>query len=154
MYSRFPDPKGKPERPIRVPDHYSGCAFSENRDRPVYPPPSAPPKIEKESPPPVRQIPPPVKISPNGDAGFGGGGTPLPKPPAPCRPTETSAPAEPLRRTPGGIVGIGGIGRAFPFTRGLDFDELLLLGLILLLSQSDPADQDLILFLTLLLFCG
>lgn len=147
MYSRFPDPKAKPEHQIRVPDHYSGCAFSESRDRPVYPPPASVPPQAPPPTQPARPYPPPVKISPNGDAGFGSDRTPPPKPPEPCR-AGTPAPAESLR----GLL--GGIGSAFPFTHGLGFDELLLLGLILLLAQSDLADQNLILFLALLLFCG
>ena len=48
----------------------------------------------------------------------------------------------------------GQLGHAFPFSHGLGFDELLLLGLILLIAQSDTESSDVVLWLVLLLFCG
>ena len=47
----------------------------------------------------------------------------------------------------------GSLGSAFPFSHGLGFEELLIIGLILLISQSDT-DDDVILLLALLLFVG
>ncbi|MBQ2734229.1 MAG: hypothetical protein IJF33_00200, partial [Clostridia bacterium] len=42
---------------------------------------------------------------------------------------------------------------SFPLSHGIGFDELLIIGLILLLSRNGQ-DNDLILWLVLLLFCG
>ena len=41
----------------------------------------------------------------------------------------------------------------FPFGHGLGFEELFLLGLILVLAKEE-ADEQMILFLIILLFCG
>jgi hypothetical protein len=47
----------------------------------------------------------------------------------------------------------GKVGNTFPFAHGFGFDELLILGLILLLAHNDH-DPDILLLLGLLLFCG
>jgi hypothetical protein len=55
-----------------------------------------------------------------------------------------------------GIAPIGlpaALGKKFPFSHGIGSDELILLGLIFLLSQNEH-ETDLPLWLTLLLFSG
>ena len=126
MYSRFSDASG---RSIRVPEHYSGVAFSERPPRPPEPlpkkrlpevatpsPPKEPPQAKEPPPPPVPHL--------------------LPPPPPP---------REPSQKPPFGL--------SVPFLRGIGFEELLLLGLILLLAQSEE-DPSTVLWLALLLFCG
>ena len=117
MYSR----STKKSDPVKIPEHYSGCAFSQSAQETPKPlpslgvaKPSAPPPREAESPPLHDEKP---HESP-------------------------SPPALPV---------LGALGGAF--RRGIGFEELLLLGLILLLSQTD-ADSHLSLMLGLLLFCG
>lgn len=108
MYSRFPRDR---ERPIQLPEHYSGCAFSE----PPQPDPA----------PPVPSAPPPPQV----------GETP-PKSESPPHREVASLFSKPLAL----------------FSDGLQFEELLLIGLIILLSRSEQ-DSDVILWLALLLFC-
>ena len=104
MYSRFPRSS---DHPIRLPDHYSGCAFSET-----------------ESP---HADPPPPHTQPSHEP-----------------PTPTSC-------IKGEITSI--FGRSFNlFSGGLQFEELLLIGLIILLARSEQ-ESDVILWLALLLFC-
>lgn len=145
MYSRA---SNRSQEPIQIPEHYSGCAFSTAgaaKPLPQKEPPSAPVrypeatkptpiKIPKEDPPPMEEqkkpSPPPL---------------PIPLPP----PKSHSAP-----HTPQPIQGLlGAVGSAFPFSHGLGFEELLLLGLILLLGRTSQ-DSDVVLWLALLLFCG
>ena len=104
MYSRFPKPS---DRPIRLPEHYSGCAFSEAEPNPHAPPPPSPcPKKEREDSPSCMK---------------------------------------------GEITSV--FGRSLNlFSGGLQFEELLLIGLILLLARSEQ-ESDVILWLALLLFC-
>ena len=107
MYSRFPRHS---ERPLQIPEHYSGCAFSESE---------------------------PIKPSP-----------PEPPPPTPHDDAPTEAPPPKPRLELPSLFGnsmslLGG---------GLNFEELLLIGLILLLARSEQ-DSDVILWLALLLFC-
>ena len=61
-------------------------------------------------------------------------------------------PKTPMTPKPVGTL-FGSIGSAFPFSHGIGFDELLIIGLILLLARSGQ-DSDMILWLALLLFCG
>ena len=123
MYSRS---QHRPPRPIQVPEHYSGCAFS---DRPPH----------EDAPVREKKLTPPSEVNPS-----------LPDwDHAQSSQKNSSAPAalQPFQ----GLL--GHIGSAFPFSHGLGFDELLLLGLILLLARND-GDSDIIPFLALLLFCG
>lgn len=108
MYSRFPK---NSDRPIRLPEHYSGCAFTECE--------------EKETPPPL-----PISQ----------------EPPHEDKKTPMEAPRLPL-----GVASI--FTRALPFSSGgLNFEELLLIGLIILLARTEQ-ESDVILWLALLLFC-
>ena len=52
MYSR---PQGRPTKPLRVPENYNGCAFSE-------PPPPPPPVAEPSSLPPPPSLPLPENV--------------------------------------------------------------------------------------------
>ena len=105
MYSRFPKPS---DRPIRLPEHYSGCAFSDAEPIPHAPPPQ----------------------------------------PSPCPPKEQEDSPSGMK---GEITSI--FGRSLNlFSGGLQFEELLLIGLILLLARSEQ-ESDVILWLALLLFC-
>ena len=136
MYSRF---QNRSDEGIRIPEHYSGCAFSptppppdRKREEPVKPRPR-PVAATKPSPPPPLKNPPPALLLP------------------PCEERtkkEDETPAISLIEKP-----FEKLGKAFPFSHGIGFDELLLLGLIILLSQSGR-DSDMVLWLALLLFCG
>ena len=133
MYSRF---QGRSDESIRIPEHYSGCAFSKSASSPQGKqeevPQSRPHPIEasRPSPPPKKSPPPALLLPPRKDAEE--------KAPPPLKPSQ-------------GLW--GELGRAFPFSHGIGFEELLILGLILLLAQSET-DGDMILWLALLLFCG
>ena len=161
MYSRFPE-----RPPIRVPEHYSGCAFTERKDAryaaqdlpPKQPPagleigkPTAPPQKPTSQPTQEFLLPPPVAKAPPDRC----------TPPAPPPSTESEPPKDnppppppppPAMQTFQNLF--GHLGNAFPFSHGIGFDELLILSLILLLSRNGEQDSDLILLLGLLLFCG
>ena len=205
MYSRYP------ERPIRVPEHYSGCAFpggsggtGESRRTPTEPKREPVTGTPRPGPTtyPHPTILPQSGAAPAGSAQVGSAqagsaqvgsaqsrirqsgdrtgilsgapeGTtgkgapsqpPAPEPSAPPRTAgdEPSSPALLLpapgradgkRETPG--KGLQGLlhGTSFPFSEGMEFDELLILGIMLLLSRND-GDPDLLPLLALLLFCG
>lgn len=146
MYSRAKD---RPKAPIRLPDHYSGWAFrdlpptDEAQQAPL--PHTAPPDVivptssiqtEEHSScdacPSFSALPPPPQPIP-----------PCPPPPKPPSPSFFQ-PFENL---------LGKVGSSFPFSHGLGFDELIILGLIILLAHNDH-DPDILLLLGLLLFCG
>lgn len=147
MYSRFP-----PERreKIRLPEHYSGCAFSP--DSP-YPPPAPEDREKKE--PHGR-----VSVDSNSDARTESRKEDRENPPKELpkeSPLEEGTQAEstplPITESPKKATGLslfGNHGLSIPI--GLSFDELLLIGLILLLARSET-ESDIILWLVLLLFC-
>ncbi len=139
MYSRAKD---RPKAPIRLPDHYSGCAF---REPPANPDTGAEcSHCEPIPDPEIRDIP--VTAAPCDRP-------PPPKtvPPAPPHvredPPRSPAFFHPFEQA------FGKMGSAFPFSHGLGFDELLILGLMMLLAQNER-DPDLLILLGLLLFCG
>ena len=111
MYSRYP---GREEPPLRLPEHYSGCAF--RRDGENRPP--IPTTFEEPDRGPDRQPPPPQT----------------------CAPPQH----DPLRNLFGGVLP--------DLPVGMHGDELLLVGLILLLARSEEG-ADIALWLALLLFC-
>lgn len=138
MYSRFPPERR--EKPIRLPENYSGCAFSANSPVPPHVPPSVPQehssdRSEQECM--QHEDAPQKELHENGHAE-----QIAPPPPAPQ--SNGMAPD----RLPSRLF--GGHGLSIPI--GLSFDELLLIGLILLLSHSEN-DSDMVLWLVLLLFC-
>lgn len=147
MYSRF---SGERERPIQIPEQYSGWAFS--RDRPA------------------KQVPPPLQKQPSPLVGVA---KPSPSSHFPIQeeqkeqildnspPTEENTDKttdafkqekKPPLPTPL-LPLFGNLGHAFPFSHGIGFEELLILGLLILLSRND-CDTETILLVGLLLFCG
>lgn len=137
MYSRAKD---RPKAPIRLPDHYSGWAFkdlppTDAEEAPI--PHTAPPDI-------IAAIPAKEPLDAEGSAppyeGSVSNHTPPKSKPSPA----FLQPFEHL---------LGKAGNTFPFGHGIGFDELLLLGLIVLLAHNDH-DPDILLLLALLLFCG
>ncbi len=149
MYSRSKD---RPNEIPRLPKHYSGCAFSQPYKVPATPIPTPPPTKSAtplypqaqdacpqepcQTPIEPRREPPCTEV------------TPLP-PAADC------PPPPPLReKLPASLGGLfGNLGLSFPFSHGIGFDELLIIGLMILLSHSEQ-ESDILLFLGLLLFCG
>ncbi|MBR3895382.1 MAG: hypothetical protein IKJ35_09625 [Clostridia bacterium] len=138
MYSRYHD------RPVPVPENYGGIAFSE----------TAPPKemsphrldVAKPTPPPATEgkdtsvMPPPpkaVKLPP--------------KPDVPLAPSREEAKAE--LPEPSEKASETHLDGRLRFLRGMRFDDLLLLALLLMLSENGT-ESDVVLWLALLLFCG
>ncbi len=118
MYARQP-PHGF-ARPMRVPQNYSGNAFS-----------------QKEEPPPE---PIPVEEDPTSEKE------------SESVPTEESTPVGSLSHPFSSLLGPGKLfGRSH--SGGIGSEELLLLGLIFLISQNHSGD-DLLLLLILLLLIG
>ena len=131
MYSRYQDSS---DRPIRLPENYNGCAFSASRRSEERTRSDAPRRVEI------------CKPAPN---------------PAPREEVvEEKTPDEISEHEPSTETALtplsgmlGRTGSIFPFSHGIGFDELLLLGLIVLLSHSE-ASSEIVLWLVLLLFCG
>ncbi len=139
MYSRY---HNRSDAPLRVPEHYSGYAFSE--------------RTAQQSPPHHIDVAKPTFPPPANE-------TPMPAPPRPALPPppqhhvpRTPAIEEPCEPTPPVpfLPGFGQINtKNFPFGHGIGFEELLLIGLIVLLSGSEGG-SDMVLWLALLLFLG
>ena len=138
MYSRY---HSASERPIRLPEHYNGCAFStepsDEKHAATKPQslrqmeigrPSALPPLEKNEPPEQT----PARYAEDA--------------------LETQEVSAPLSHSllPGLFWGHG---RMHSLLRGIGFEELLLLGLIVLLADNEES-SDIVLWLILLLFCG
>ena len=146
MYSRYHNPSGKT---VQIPDNYSGCAFAEPKvhvvsekspaHREHFTPPTDVRRVEVAKPTlpdpaptlmPISQTPPQKESKPKE---------------APANQSQPpTLPASGL---------FGNLGKHLPLSQGLGFEELLLLGLILLLSQTEQS-SDIVLWLALLLFCG
>ena len=146
MYSRA---NNRSDQPIRIPEHYSGCAFSGAKSdgspkKEEHFTPHRYPEAAKPTPPkPTKEdhstLDSPQKIK------FA---APLPVP-VPIPPSKEKPPIAPQP-----FQGLfGSVGTAFPFSHGLGFDEILIIGLILLLGRTSQ-DSDVVLWLALLLFCG
>lgn len=157
MYSRYSD---RPEKGIQIPEHYSGCAFS--GVRPDLPPPqylgvAKPSPAAPVSPAAPERDRPPVSSEKDLPP------VPSPRPEERRGKEEASASQEALAvssgNSPRGELPLpfgnlfSHLGGSLPFSKGLDFDQLLILGLILLLLKNDR-DSDVILWLGLLLLCG
>ena len=159
MYSRYHD---RPDRPIRLPENYSGCAFSPREERKeegegeeritprrveIGRPTPLPPRSVEDAPPPFArdeiptEMPSKLPVLTGTDDGEEDEDATNP----------AASPAGGFLKPFGGLF--GNVGRAFPFSHGIGFDEILILGLILLLSR-DEQGSDLVLWLALLLFCG
>ncbi len=125
MYSK---PKASQDEAFRIPDNYRGNAFTENSTVPIPPIEPVPPHPTEEAVEEANE--PSVTILP---AGIGDE----------ChhrKPSPMSAFLPPkLSSSHGGLLGDIGV------------EELLIVGILVLLSQSD-ADDDILLLLMLLLF--
>ncbi len=166
MYSRYTS--APREKGYRIPEHYSGCAFASPQKE----------EARQESEPLPPSSLPKTKISPSyaeaSSRSFVSQPTPAPaphqntcSPPPPAEPVPPPAecnkcncgqeePCKPQKEPvlPGTLGQLlSHIGGGLPFAHGIDFDSLLLLGLILLLA-GDGGDTELLLLLTLLLFCS
>lgn len=171
MYSRYHD---RPDRPLNIPENYSGCAFSEIDAESMREekPPASPHRIEIAKPTPPEPSPaPPLAPPPPRRALLPPPDLPHERDDAPPhterrresehdghdrphREGDEKKPSLPSLELPSPFRSLfGKMGTAFPFSHGIGFDELLLLGLILLLARNE-SDSDLILWLVLLLFCG
>jgi hypothetical protein len=157
LYSRY---HNRTDEPLRIPENYSGYAFSGGSARQEIPPRQI--DVAKPTPAPQKSNQNPVPTSdratetpPKDDARAECPKTPSEAMKAPCehlhqkdekpqeeKPTSLSEPLLPR---------LGGAG--FPFGHGIGFDEMLLLGLIVLLHGSEQG-SDVILWLILLLFMG
>jgi len=93
MYSRS---QHRPSRPVQIPEHYSGCAFSPSSEEVASPTPIEAAVTQESSVAAISAVPPPP-------------------PSPPCDPPT----APPLFH---GLF--GGRGATLPFSRGLQFDEL------------------------------
>lgn len=165
MYSRYGD-NGK--RPVRLPEHYGGSAFSQQPTNPI-------PIPKREAPRPILRDGIGEKASPVADRllraeALEKEGIDLP--PAPDLPDvsskeiiaekevekeeEKKVPLPTEKMQPTSPLNFGALRRLFGAKEGEegeDKDRLLLLGLILLLSRSE-GDSDVLLWLSLLLLCG
>ena len=140
MYSRYHKVS---DTPIQLPENYGGVAFSGN------PPiksdvdhPFRTLEVAKPSPPPpsenaVTSVPPTTKES-------------APPPPLPLSDKEPSS--TPPHAHSSALLPMAGKD-GFPFAHGIGFEELFIIALIILLSRNEQA-SDMVLWLTLLLFCG
>ena len=149
MYSRY---SNRSEKPIRLPEHYSGCAFSEYRSeeaptrafgvaKPSPPPPKPPTVIQDTS---TEEESFPLPIDPLAEPSFAQGTS---------IPINANVPEKKESTLPAMKHLLGGFGKGLSFSKGLDFDQLLILGLILLLSHTEQ-DSDIVWWLGLLLLCG
>ena len=133
MYAR-PSPDGRMPRNVRIPRNYSGNAFRQESEET-----SAPVETREEDSSLSKPLPS-ESTAPQ----------PQERAAEPPPPTEEAARAGKLFPSPGFKLDLG---RLFGRERGggIGFEELLILGLILLVSQSDTHD-DLAFLLLLLLF--
>lgn len=146
MYSRYGD---RPEKNMNIPENYSGYAFAAPPRREV------PPRqidVAKPTPAPPKEIPEePAPTTPSANAS---------KTPQEAResagvlqPTEDEKPPQKHSLAVSAGASAEPARKHTLFGRGIDFDELLLIGLILLLRESDQG-SDTLLWLALLLFMG
>ena len=151
MYSRYDN---RPERPVKLPENYSGVAFSERKTAPT---PNNSPIAAK--PIDVAKPSPPAEKGSLAEGGVSRPRIPMPqeihtqKKEEPAQETTTENPP-PKEALPTAISAV--LPHSFSPTllpHGIGFEELLLIGLILLLSNSE-GDRNVILWLALLLFCG
>ena len=168
MYSRYDH---REDRPIRLPENYGGTAFSESHaPQKASPRDSAPPRqleIGKPTPPPNRPLsdmpvpPRPISLPPLQEekvrAELPPTALPAPAPPVQDEKDLSKAPPHADRRPTAFLQPFQGLfghmGNAFPFGHGIGFDELLIIGLMILLSRTEQ-ESDVVLWLALLLFCG
>lgn len=171
MYSRY---QNRPEESLHPPKNYSGWAFAE-RKKETRPPSSH--RIDVALPSPAPESKAATSPSPCTSASSPDTAPHLP-PPSDRREShaqehlhtydsrskgENDTPHREhcdrdgqteAAEKPSSSIGLpAGLGKRFPFSHGIGSDELILLGLIFLLSQNEH-ESDLPLWLTLLLFSG
>ena len=147
MYSRFSSER---EPPVQIPEQYSGWAFSRDRG-----PKSAPTTTSQKPSSAFLDVAKPSY-------------SPHPQEAAKERPLSEEQPSdqdhtvetqevfkqERKPSLPSPLLPLfGNLGHAFPFSHGIGFEELLILGLLILLSRNN-CDTETILLIGLLLFCG
>ena len=131
MYSRY---HGRQDGSIELPRDYGGIAFSSER---VSPEPTGGGRIEVARPTAHESVEEPHAPPPRAAENEGDAREAAPKPSLPTA-------------LPKGLLPMG---KGFPIAHGIGFEEFLILGLMLLLSQSDVGSET-VLWLCLLLFCG
>lgn len=120
-YTRRPSPEPEVPPEIRIPENYSGNAFSPHE-------PPAPPEPEEEH---------------------------LPQEPEAVEAGETAEPQKKQEKSLLSSLLPVGLADSFPFGHGIGTEELLLIGVMLLILHGpDRGDHDVLLLLGLLLFCG
>lgn len=137
MYSRY---HGSSDPSVKIPENYRGWAFSENHPSAVrhFIPPDSGRKMEIAKPTAERyEAKPEIDPSDNAPQTIA-----LPVSAQEVDSTAKIAPDESARAQ-----------APLPFLQEIGFEELLLLGLIVLLSQSEKGN-DVVLWLILLLFSG
>ena len=156
MYSRYDHRR---DSTVRLPENYSGTAFLGNAISPATHEPTAQ-RIEIGKPSsretaPRERLPitdPPQKTTWE---------APKQKPPVKesgieerIHPPSANAPSAPSHHPPMTPPTLGGLlDHAFPLAHGLGFEELLLIGLIILLAHGEQS-SNVTTWLALLLFCG
>ena len=140
MYSRY---EARREAPIRLPENYGGTLFS-GSPAPSDPTEAHRVEIAQPSPPTASRRPPlPSLEKAPSERIF-----PAVLPTLPHGEREKASAPPPMSPPSPPTLHVN-----LPFLHGIGFDELLILGLILLLSHNDE-QSDVILWLALLLFCG
>ena len=139
MYSRYHKAY---ESDIRLPENYGGIAFSERNLL----------KQDTEPHPRTLEVAKPTPTPPQTPSNYH---NTIEKDPPPDTPTPASVPKPPANAPTAHPVGLLPIGASegFPFAHGIGVEELFIIALIILLSKNEQA-SDMVLWLTLLLFCG
>ena len=160
MYSRYGNNSA---RPVRLPEHYGGSAFSQQPTNPI-------PIPKRESPRPMPRDGVGEKASPAADRLLRAEAIEKEEIDVPLLPDVSELPEEkekekekeergmastPEKSLTASPFNFGALRRLFGSKdgEGEDQDRLLLLGLILLLSRTE-GDSDILLWLSLLLLCG
>ena len=144
MYSGYHD---RSDRQIRLPENYNGCAFGTRRETVVARPTEEIRRVEIGKPS-LRATEAQVLGERRGDVE--GDEIPtceeIPLPDVSDKDIRKTEALPAIRSIPIG-------GKPFPSVHGIGFDEILLLGLIVLLSGCEES-REIVLWLALLLFCG
>ena len=144
MYSGYHD---RSDRQIRLPENYNGCAFGSRRET-LAPRPTEEIRRVEIGKPSLRA----TETQALGERRDEAERDAIPtyeeevSPDVPKTETRNPAALPAIRSFPIG-------GRGFPFAHGIGFDEILLLGLIVLLAGCEESGE-IVLWLALLLFCG
>ena len=145
MYSRY---SNRPDQKLQVPENYSGYAFAAAPRREAAPRQL---DIAKPTPPIAQQDAPEEPAFPSKEAQQ-----------ASCKGQETAGntphatDGKPQETPSSALCAVPApppVKKKTLWGRGIDFDELLLIGLILLLRESEQG-SDMVLWLALLLFMG